>query len=198
VTKPYATRAAALLLAGLGAVSLLAACSGSGKAAVTANNTGRNGLQAYLTCLSNHGVTLPSRGPGARPSVRPSGAPRPSRSPGTGGGGFGGGNGGGFGGGGFGGGFTDPSTPPSGVDAATWAAALSACQSVQPSFGGGQGGFNNSAFTAYRNCLSDHGVTFSTGPNGLDPNDPKVAAALKTCAPLRPSGRPSGSPSASG
>ncbi|HEY7175965.1 MAG TPA: hypothetical protein VH442_13695, partial [Micromonosporaceae bacterium] len=175
-----------------------------GTAAPSPTASGRAaGIQAYVTCLSQHGVTLPSRAPGAgrsgAPRPRPSfTGPRPSRSPG---GGFGGGGfGGGFGG--FGGFFANPSNPPAGVSAATWSAALSACKSLQPAAAGG--GFNNSQFTAYRNCLQSHGVTFSGGANPPSTSDPKVAAALKTCAPLRPSAPPRGSnaptptPSASG
>jgi hypothetical protein len=169
-------RVAGLVFAGVAAVGLLTACGGgSGKqAASSSSSSSSSGFQAYVACLSQHGVTLPSFSPRPRPSVRV------SRSPGT--DGFGGG---GFGGGGFvgRGGLGDPNTPPQGVDAATWSSALSACQSLRPTFGGQQ---NNSAFTAYRNCLSDHGVTFSGGPAGIPTADPKVAAALRTCAPLRP------------
>jgi hypothetical protein len=128
-------------------------------------------MQAYTACLSQHGVTMPSRG--NRPSGAPSG--RPSR--GAGGGGFGFGN-----------------QPPAGVDAATWQQAQQACASLRPS--GGPGNGNNAASAAYRNCLSDHGVTMSAGPGGLDSNDPKVAAAMKACEPLRPTAAPA--PSAGG
>jgi hypothetical protein len=190
-------RVAGIVLAGV-AVSVLAACGGGSSKSTASGSANRaNGIEAYTSCLSQHGVTLPSFSPRARPSGgasnRPSG--RPSRSPGT-GGGFGGG---GFGGGGLGGGgfLGNANNPPQGVDAATWKAALTACQSVRPTFNGGQNGQNNSAFTAYRNCLSDHGVTMSSDPNGMQTSDPKVAAALKTCAILRPtqSGRPTTAPS---
>jgi hypothetical protein len=177
-------------LAGV-AVSVLAACGGgSSKSTASGSASQANGLEAYTSCLSQHGVTLPSFSPRARASGRASDRPsgRPSRSPGAGGGGFGGG--------GF---LGDASNPPQGVDAATWKAALTACQSKRPTFNGGQNGQNSSAFTAYRNCLSDHGVTLSTGPNGMQTSDPKVAAALKTCAPLRPTqiSRPTTAPSPS-
>jgi hypothetical protein len=131
-------------------------------------------MQAYTACLSQHGVTMPSSFPRGN---RPSGAPsdRPSR--GAGGGGFGFGN-----------------QPPAGVDAATWQQAQQACASLRPS--GGPRNGNNGASTAYRNCLSDHGVTMSAGPGGLDSNDPKVAAAMKACEPLRPTAAPA--PSAGG
>src|SRR5262249_37901190 len=139
----YPIRAGAAAV-GLAAIAVgVVACGSTGQPPANAN-AGQNGFVAYATCLSEHGVTLPSGGPGfggrrpgAVPSARPSG--RPSRSPGA-------GRGGGFG---FGFGFGDQ--PPAGVDEATWQQAQQACASVRPSFGaGGQGG-NNSAFTAYRN-----------------------------------------------
>lgn len=83
------------------------------------------------------------------------------------------------------GGFGDQ--PPPGVDTATWEKAQQACASVRPSAGprgGGTGG--NGAATAYRNCLADHGVTMGQ----FNSADPRTAAALATCAPLRPTGRP--------
>ena len=48
------------------------------------------------------------------------------------------------------------------------------------------------AFQAYTDCLRQHGVTASNGPD-LNSADPKVVAAMTTCAPLRPTPRPSGS-----
>jgi hypothetical protein len=161
---------------GLAAAGVLAACGGHG----TANTPGTapSGVQAYADCLRQHGVTVnvPTARPsgvgasGVRPSARPSGV-RPSDR-------------GGFPG--FGG------AAPSGVDPSTWAAAQQACAGLRPSFGGGNGrGGNNGAQAAYRNCLRDHGVTASTGPDALNTADPKVAAAIQACAPLRPSPRPS-------
>jgi hypothetical protein len=174
-------RAAAVGLITVGLGVLVAACGGSsGATTPTATASAANGLTAYTDCLRQNGVNLPSftRGP------RPSGSPRPSFSPG----GFrNGGGGGGFGGGGFG------TQAPAGVDQATWTKAMQACSSLRPTGRGGNGG-NNSAFTAYRNCLADHGVAMNAGP----PNtaDPKYAAAVKACAALRPTGRPTPSPSA--
>lgn len=157
---------------------LVAACGGSSGTATTtggANPGGTNGLQAYASCLSRNGVTiaLPSGRPGGFPTgVRPSGI-RPS-----------GGPGGGFpGGGGF---FQKPAN----VDDATWQKAQNACASLRPSFGprGGNGG--NGADAAFRNCLANHGVTASAGPGPLPTADPKVAAAVKACAVLRPTAAP--------
>jgi hypothetical protein len=207
-------RAGGVALTAIAAVTVLSACGGSStKTAAAANATpgGQQTLQAYVSCLNQNGVKIavPSRAPGAFPSrgVRPSGGVRPSRSPGA--GGFGGGNfggGGGFGAGGFGGGnlFGDANNPPAGVDATTWKNALAACKSVQPSFArggtggaGGAGGFGggSTAFQAYRNCLMSHGVSASTGTNQLNTADPTIAAAMKTCAPLLPTGRPTTAPS---
>jgi hypothetical protein len=181
------------------AAAMLAACGGSsGKATAGATSkSGANSIQAYVSCLNQHGVkiALPSGGPRTRPSGVPTG-PRPSFSPGS-GRGFGGGGGGAFGGGIFG----NANNPPTGVSQSTWSAALTACKSVQPTFtrgGGGFGGGDNAAFQAYFNCLKSHGVSASAGPNALGTSDPKTAAAVKTCAPLRPSRAPAASPTPSG
>src|SRR5215475_4081644 len=117
VRMPLAARVSALVLLGSVAAAVLAGCGGSSPTTPTANASAAGNFQAYLSCLSQHGVALPSRGPGARvsrsPGARPNFTrrPRPSGSPGTqrGFGGFGG-FGGGFGG--FGGAFGDPSHPP--------------------------------------------------------------------------------------
>jgi hypothetical protein len=164
VRKRVLLRGAAIVSAMV--VGLLAACSHGGGGGGTAAPAGNAGFQAYADCLRQHGVNLPSARP--RPSgVRPSG-----RGPG-------------------GGGFFGSEAPP-GVDQGTWDSAQQACASVRPSFGS-RGGGNNSAFQAYRNCLREHGLTASNGPGDFDTADPKVAAAMATCAPLRPTGRPSAS-----
>jgi hypothetical protein len=182
----------ALLAAGL------AGCGGGKGGVASAATPGASGgvqqeLQAYVACLRQHGVTvdIPSGRPTAFPSrLRGSGRPtaRPSadRSPGA---------GGGFGGG-FGGLFGNDGQPPAGVDQATWDAAQQACASVRPSLGAGRGNRDNGAMAAYLNCLHDHGVTSSTGPNRLNTADPAVAAAVQACAPLRPSAAPA--PSSTG
>ena len=174
---------AGLVVAG----SLLAACGGGGSsggttpvgaAASASASSGAGSNAAYRTCLSQHGVALPSRSPG---QGRPSG--------GTGGGGFGG-----FGGGGGGGGF---SVSPQ------MQAAMQACASLRPTGGAFAGGRGGTALAAFRNCMSQQGVAIpTTRPTvrptvsstaasrfylgGLDPNDPKVSAALKVCSPLLP------------
>lgn len=164
-------RIAALLLGLFATAAAVTACGSSPSAtaggAAASPAAGQGGMQAYTACLSQHGVTLPSGFPGGnrptdRPTDRPSGGPR---------------------GGGFG------NQAPAGVDPQAWQQAQQACASLRPT-GGGQNR-NNGANTAYRNCLTDHGVTMSGGPAGLDSNDPKVADAMKACEALRPTARPS-------
>jgi hypothetical protein len=217
-TVSYRTRVTGLALGLTATGALLAAglagCGGSARATAGATPgsapSGSQALQAYVSCLNQHGVkiTLPSGRPTAFPSrLRPSG-PRPSGRPTArptarpsggfrGGGGFGGGGfGGGAAGGGLGGLFGGNGQAPAGVDQATWQAAQQACESVRPSFGGGRGQVDGGAYTAYLNCLHDHGMTSSAGPGRLNTADPAMAGALKTCAPLRPTGgpNPAGSP----
>jgi hypothetical protein len=183
-----------LCLAAVGA--LAAGCGGSSGDATTP--AAATGFEAYTACLAQNGVTLPqtSRSPGTgQRSPGASGRPRPSGSVGDGqaGGGQqgGGGQGGGFGGGGggFGGGFLGTQAP-TGVDQAAWEKAQKACESVRPTGGAGGNGGNNTALTAYRNCLTEHGVTASAGTNRLNTADPTVAAAEKACAALRPTTQP--------
>jgi hypothetical protein len=173
----YVVRVGAAL-AGLAAAGLLAACGGHATANSPAT-AASGGFQAYADCLRQHGVAVEvptARPSGTRPTDRPTARPSGVRPSGRGGGfpGFGG-------------------AAPSGVDPSTWDAAQQACASLRPSLGGGNGGRggNNGAITAYRNCLRDHGVTASTGPEALNTADPKVAAAMQACAPLRPTARPS-------
>jgi len=181
---------AAVVLAACGSGgSSTAAGSASGAASSSASaSRGQFGaaFQAYTGCLTQHGVTLPSRGPraggfpsGPRPSAFPSGV-RPS--------GFRPGFGGGF----FG------STAPSGVAPSAWASATKACASLRPSFAAPSGALAT-ALAAYLSCLKDHGVT-ATGTGfgalrSLKSTDPTVAKAMKTCAPLLPSRSPGARPS---
>jgi hypothetical protein len=174
-----------MLAAGL----VLAACGGgsthSAGASVAPTTTttvpgGRGGaaFAAFTSCMSSHGISLPSRartGPSGSGGTPPSTTPGGTRPRGGGGFGFGGGN------------FADRfNTPPAGVDPTKYAAALTACRSKLPT--APAGGTNNSAFQAYRSCLSDHGVTLpATGRLGsINRNDPKVKAALTACRALLP------------
>jgi hypothetical protein len=194
------------MLVASGMLLLAAACGGGDSDSDGNGQTGvNNALTAYAECLSQNGVTLnlPSaRGTGmptTRPSGNfPSGRPTVRRSGGPSGGPGGGPSGGPSGGpgGGPGGMRGGDLGRPAGVDDATWQKAQEACRSVLPS-GGPVGGFQSGgpgggpgggASTAYRNCLSDHGVTATGRIQDLNTADPKTAAALQACAALRPTG----------
>lgn len=188
--------------AGLAAAGLIAGCSaGSGTAAVaaTGSSSGNAADSAYTQCLSQHGVKLPSRGAFTATARR-------SHSPGATGFGFtpGARRSGGYGGGGFGFPTDDPSI----------AAAMQACSSLRPTgaagFGNGGFGGGSTRLAAFRTCMSQQGeavpTTRPTAPvtpaatgdarylGGLNPADPKVAAALNVCKALIPTG--SAAPSA--
>lgn len=166
----------------LAAAAIFATACGSSGSTPPATAGGPSGGTDYVSCLSNNGVNVPQTNPSNRPSGRgsgrptafPTGQPRPS------------GSGGFRGGGGFGG-----TAAPDGVDQATWEKAQKACESLRPTAfpGGGNGGGGRDA--AYRNCLTEHGVTASGPVDQLDTTDAKVAAAVTACAPLKPSPRPS-------
>ncbi|GAA1546234.1 hypothetical protein GCM10009827_077980 [Dactylosporangium maewongense] len=177
----------------LAAVAFFATACGSSDSAAPA--TAASGTD-YASCLRDNGVNLPQMNGSGRPTARPdgnasgrptafpSGQPRPSGS-----GGFRGGGGGFFG-----------TAAPNGVDQQTWEKAQKACESLRPTafpsggFGNGGGGGNGGGRdAAYRNCLTEHGVTVSGPVDQLDTADAKVAAAVTACAPLKPSPRPSAS-----
>lgn len=175
----------AALFSSAAVLLLAAACGGSdgGGDAAGGNggNGGANGFAAYTECLRQQGINVPTDRPTGRPSGRPSGTPSPGASQGSRGGGFG-------------------SFRPEGVDDATWQKAQDACRAKLPSgrpsgFPSGfpSGGPNSGAFTAYRNCLRDNGVTDGS-MRDLNTADPKVAAAVKKCEVLRPTGDPGGGP----
>jgi hypothetical protein len=134
-------------------------------------------MKAYTDCMTTNGVDIAA-------------------------GGFGGRNGGG---GGRNGGQQDPNAaPPSStsvdpnaaptttIDQAKLDAARTACADKRPAgMGrggqGGQGGPNNQAFTAYRSCLTDHGLTLPTrnpggqqGGQGGQPADAQTPATGST------------------
>jgi hypothetical protein len=182
-------KVAGLLVASAALVLSAAACGGgSDSSSSTSGNTpggGNTALAAYTQCLAKNGVTItmPSGGArqpggGVRPSggARPSGFPRPSGSAGApGGGNFGGG-------GGFGGDLQKPAD----VSQDTWDKATAACASVKPSFaaGGNRGGNGGAADAAYRNCMTQHGVTMGQGK--VDTTTSAYKTADKTCAVLKP------------
>lgn len=179
-----ARRAASLAVAAVAALSVAACGGGGGNGTPDGTATTGNGrgaaMTAYVDCLRKNGVTVTL--PSGRPRIRPSGQPYPSGTPRprpSGSGGFGRFPGGGFPGGFFG--------KPPGVDDATWQKAQSACASLRPSFGPGNGN-RFGASQAYVNCLRDHGVT--PGP-GMKTTDPKTVKAMAICKILRPSASPS-------
>jgi hypothetical protein len=138
-----------LVASGCGTAATPAAASGSASPSPNANS--------YLTCLRQHGASIPT----ARPTAFPSS-------------GFGAGN-------------------------PTMQKARQACASLRPTGGFGRfGGGFAAAFQAFRSCMASHGETIPTtrptapptsapSPgtdrflNGLNPSNPKVAAALKAC-----------------
>jgi hypothetical protein len=159
-------------LAGVATV-VIAGC-GAASGSTPTSGTSAAGLSAYRSCLKQHGVNV-----SALPSARP----------------------GGFGG--FG-----PSSSPGTGTSSTFQKARQACASLRPSFGSGggfPGGFSGfaSAIKAFRSCMSAHGepvpTTRPTSPpaagsdpadrflNGLNPDNSKVAAALKACDSKLPS-----------
>jgi hypothetical protein len=164
----------ACVAAALGLAALLVAGCGTASGSPAAGSSSPSGFTAYLSCLRQHGVKVPT----TRPSRPPSG---------------------GFGGGGFGGGFGGSSGSSS-----TFEKASRACASLRPSGGGfgGFGGFAT-ALASFRSCMSSHGepipTTRPTSPpaagsspadrflNGLNPSNSKVAAALKACESKLPS-----------
>ena len=178
--------AAALAFA---AVAIFATACGSSDSATPPTAAGASGGTDYASCLRDNGVNVPqlnasnrptARPSGGRPTAFPSGQPRPSGS-----GGFRGGGGGFFG-----------TAAPDGVDQQTWEKAQKACASLRPTAfpnGNGNGGGGGGRDAAYRNCLTEHGVTVSGPVDRLDTADAKVAAAVTACAPLKPSARPSAS-----
>jgi hypothetical protein len=184
-SSPAATGAAS---AAGGAAGGAGAAAAAGPTTTTAaGGPNRAGLQAYRTCLSQHGVTLPTRP--ARPATgasTPADGTVPANPTGNAGGGFGGG----FGGGGFGGGLQAVLADPANK------AAVDACKSLAPTGGFGTGGFGTGgrrgqALQAYFSCLSDNGVAVPTTvaggpPPSIDRTTPAFTAANQKCQVLLP------------
>ena len=187
----HRTRLAGLVLVLISGVALAAACDSADDGTSSAGSG-----NAYQDCLAKNGVSLPAGNASGRPrdggdpsgmpggqrpsggmpsGTRPSGM-RPSGMWPSGSGGPGGPGGG------------DRGLP--GVDASAFAKANKVCASLRPSGlpgGGNRNGGGGNGSSAYTNCLTEHGVTVVAG---VEPNaaDPTVAAAMQTCAPLRPTG----------
>jgi hypothetical protein len=186
---------------------VLAACGGGSKTATSATTTtpttatGRGAAAAaYVTCMKNHGVTLPAgtgpfgfggggrRGAGAGGGSVPTGGSTPTTGSAP---------------------RTFPSTTlPAGVTEAQYQAAQKACVSALP-----RGGnlANNTQFAAYYNCLNSYltanggttlpplaqggglgGLFGRGGPGAADgsspstTSNPMLAAAMAHCVALRP------------
>ncbi len=196
-TSRLATLAGTVLVTAL----LLAACGSSSNTSSSSSSSGGGSASAaggptsaartkLVACLKAHGVTLPTRPPGAR--RRPSG--------GEGGGGFGGGGGFFFGGGGNGGAgggarFNNPK----------FRAAIQACGGAR--FPQRRFTPNKAAVTKFVACVKQHGYNLPS-PNfsGKGPIFPaaiarnrKFQAAARTCASdLRPAGAGGPGPGAAG
>ena len=168
---------AALVLAACGGGSTKASTSSTSTTTAPAADGGRAGvnraaLQAFTTCLQQHGVSVPT------PTTRPPGTP-PSTGAGRTGRGFGG-----FGGGGVFGIMSNPAD----------AAAVQACQSKLPAGFLQQQQQRANQLAAFQSCMKDHGVTvtgsgFGRGPGGTTTTTtPAYAAAFAICKAVLPNG----------
>jgi hypothetical protein len=152
-----------------------ASTSASGSSS-TSTTSPATSFQAYLTCLEQHGVTVPTA-----PAGGTTGTSRPS-------------GGGGFPGGGF---FGNSSNP-------TVAKAQQACASLRPAGRFGGSGTSATALRVYLNCLEIHGVTVPTGSASgsflrtmyANPTATEKTA-MAACASLRPSFSRGSSPATS-
>jgi hypothetical protein len=159
----------------LSALLFTAACRGGSGATAAAPNGSAAPQAAFRECLRQHGITMPTGGPGGqggRPGRPPSGRPtgRPSGAPSGG--------------------------PPSATGPRQ--EGFQACASLAPNGGRFGGGVDQSALKAFQNCMSEHGVKVANTarPDALRTSDPKGAKAFQTCRPLLPQG-PSGGPNPS-
>jgi hypothetical protein len=188
ITGRRAALVAALLLSGC----LIAACgtssstSSTGTASASTGGAAAGGSSsarrtALRTCLKQHGVTLPSRPPGAGSGGRPpGGAPGAGGAPGGGGPGF---FGGGAGAGGASGGFAgNPKLR----------AAFQACGGGSIRRGGRRPQLSRAAVTKYVSCVRQHGYNLPnpdfTGKGGVFPSsirtNPKFQSASRACQSL--------------
>lgn len=171
------------VLAAMGSIAVLSACGPSSKAAnpsTTATSAGTSGgagaaaLQPFRDCVTQHGVTLPT--PRARPSTSAPAADAGATTPDSGrrGGGGGGGSGG------LNSVFSDPANQ----------GAIDACKDTLPAGFLAQQQARQNARAAFVSCMSDHGVTSTSGvaSTTLDTSSP----AYQACSPLLPARNPGG------
>ena len=152
---------------GAGAADLATTASGTTTTAPGGGGPNAAAFQAYRTCLSAHGVTLPGRFGAGQGGTPPAGPP-PSTT----------------------------GTPPAGAQGrfrnltAKQRQALTACQSKRPAgargFGRGNanGGPANGAFAKYTACLKSHGVSFGS----TSTSSSAFAKATAACKSLLPAG----------
>jgi hypothetical protein len=184
VVSPVRVRVAAVLGA-IGLAVLAAGCgggSGANAAAPATTTTGTTtatapgaggpnaaAFQAYRTCLTAHGVTLPRRRPaGAQGGTPPAGQP------------------------------PAPGAGPRGRFGQLTAKqrqAMTACQSKRPTGGFGRGSASgrpqNPAFAKYTACLKSHGVTFGSTSSSSS-TFTKATAACKSLLPATTGGSANG------
>jgi hypothetical protein len=181
--------AAMLLVAAL----LLAACGGGTSKTAAASppttpagpgGAGTGGataaqLQAFRTCLAQHGVTLPT----FTPRTTVPGQTTPSTSAGsrtpTGRGG---------GGGGLNAVFSNPADQN----------AVNACQNTLPAGYVAQQQARQNQRAAFNSCMADHGMPVPATAPGSPPSTlDQTSAAYKACSPLLPTGGPNGASASS-
>jgi hypothetical protein len=165
---------------GCAALLLIAGCGQAKSAAATAPSSSgpaRPSIAAYLTCLRQHGVSVPTVRPTARPTARPAG------------------------------GFGSPSAamlkarqacaslrPAGGFGGGRFGAAFQAFRTCMASHGEAIPTTRPSAPPSPQASGAPRADRFL---NGLNPGNPKVASALKACQPKLPTfPRPTGSPGA--
>jgi hypothetical protein len=167
-------RTCVVLAIALGAIAITSPAFAAGTTTTTVPRS--KALAAYRSCMSAHGVKLPTnpRPPGSAnntPSTTgPSNATGSRR-------------------GGFGSGTFVPRNLPKGVTVKKYEAAQKACAGKLPAGGFGRFGQQNSAqFQAYLSCLGDHGVKVPTNGSlrGLNRDDPTFQAANQICGVLLP------------
>src|SRR6202022_1430154 len=130
-------------------------------------------LQAFRTCLTQHGITLPT----FTPRTTVPGQTTPSTSAGS---GTPAGRGGG--GGGLNAVFSNPADQT----------AVKACESILPAGYVAQQQARQNQRAAFNSCMADHGVTVPAAtPGSPPPTVDQTSAAYKMCSPLLPTGGPS-------
>jgi hypothetical protein len=175
---------AALLLAACGAGTSKTPAASPPTTTAGSGTPGAGGvtaaaLQAFRTCLTQHGVTLPT----FTPRTTAPGQTTPSTSAGA-----GTPTGRGAAGAGLNSVFSNPADQ----------SAVTACQSTLPAGYVAQQQARQNQRAAFNSCMADHGVTVPATTPGSPPTTlDQTSAAYKICSPLLPTGGPSRAPAAS-